>query len=82
MNELVADTIEFLRTRKERLQGFNQITRPYWCSVPRNRDYSQGSWVGDNFGNHLKKHVEQLLVAFETGTLFDWLRGDDEPTQA
>lgn len=77
MNELVADTIEFLRTRKQKLQGFNQIRSPYWCQV--------GDHAGlgsDPFGDYLMKHVDQLLVAFETGTLFDWLRGDDASAPA
>lgn len=72
-NELVADTMEFLRSRKEKLNGFNQINRPYWCHVDRPSNCGD-----DPFGNYLMRHVDQLLAAFEAGNLFDWLRQEEE----
>lgn len=66
---LTADTIAFLRANKTRLAGFNSIRRPYWLRT-------NGVNVGqDPFGDHLMKHVDLLLAAFEQGNLFDWLRG-------
>lgn len=69
--ELVADTMEFLKTNKDKLSGFNQITSPYWYHG-RSGPYSAGM----QFGEKLKQHVEQLQAAFEAGNLFDWLRGE------
>jgi len=70
-NELIADTIEFLRVRKEKLDGFNLVNNPYWCNVEKL------DMMGiPYFGNYLMQHVGQLLAAFEAGNLFDWLRGE------
>lgn len=71
-NELVADTIGFLRERKGKLNGFSQVNSPYWYNT-------DGRLVGANpFGDYLMKHVDQLLAAFEAGNLFDWLREEEE----
>jgi len=72
-NELVGDTIEFLKANKQKLANFNQIHRPFWCVQDRSIAEQ------DPFGDFLMRHVEQLLAAFEAGNLFDWLRGDDVP---
>ncbi|MBI4022075.1 MAG: hypothetical protein HY372_01865, partial [Candidatus Andersenbacteria bacterium] len=74
-NELVADTVEFLRARKEKLNGFNQINNPYWCHSDKQKGCSESP-----FGNYLKRHVNQLLAAFEAGNLFDWLRQEEVAT--
>lgn len=72
-NELVADTIEFLRTRKEKLNGFNRVETPYWCRADKGQVMSTFNSL---FGDYLKEHVDQLLSVFKEGNLFDWLRGD------
>lgn len=74
-NELVADTVEFLRARKEKLNGFNQTERPYWCHTDK-----QKTMGANPFGNYLKRHVDQLLASFEAGNLFDWLRQEEVAT--
>lgn len=72
-NELVADTMEFLRSSNRKLNGFNQIDRPYWYHV------DQSGNCGENpFGVYLINHVDKLLAAFEAGNLFDWLRQEEE----
>jgi len=74
-NELVADTVEFLRARKKNLNSFNRISVPFWCHAD-----SQKSCGNNSFGNYLKSHVDQLLAAFEAGNLFDWLRQEEVAT--
>jgi hypothetical protein len=71
LNELVGDTIEFLRANSEALGNFNQISSPYWCMA-------DGGIMNaaHPFGDYLQKHVRQLLAAFEAGNLFNWLRGE------
>lgn len=71
-NELVGDTIEFLRNRKVKLNGFNRVNSPFWCHA----DGSEVARMGQ-FGEHLKNHVDKLLAAFESGNLFDWLRANN-----
>lgn len=71
-NQLVADTIGFLRERKEKLNGFNQISQPYWVHA------NKQSTSGYKFGDYLMRHVDELLAAFEAGNLFDWLRGKED----
>jgi hypothetical protein len=71
-NELVADTVEFLRSQKAKLNGFNQINRPYWYHGRGESEHREGL-----FGDYLKWHVEKLLEAFDSGNLFDWLRGEE-----
>ena len=76
-NELVADTIEFLRARKDRLAGFDQVDRPYWYTPGKAE-----SFCVSQLGSVLQGRVDELLAAFEAGNLFDWLRTADvaEPT--
>ena len=70
-NELVADTVGFLRGNIQRLQGFDRVNGPYWYQPGREK--SVGS-----LGTKLIRHTENLLSAFDSGNLFDWLRGSDE----
>lgn len=76
-NELIGDTIEFLRSHRNSLSGFNGLNR-YWDKV----GLGTSSGTGQKHGDYLKKHVDVLLKAFEQGTLFDWLRGDAELSRA
>lgn len=81
LNELIADTIAFLRRNSEKLEGFNgprgeqPITNPFWHNPkePKNERFCFKGKLGD----HLIGHTEQLLGAFDAGHLFDWLRGED-----
>lgn len=75
-NELVADTIDFLRKNKLKLDGFNHTEFPYWASADE-RDSRSTMRVGP-FGNYLMAQVDALLKHFERGQLFDWLRDDVE----
>ncbi len=80
-HELVADTMTFLRTNKEKLKGFNgpehqPIRDPYWHFAPGGQNFGRSTFNGP-LGTHLIKHTGQLLEAFDQGTLFDWLRGED-----
>lgn len=70
LNELVADTIEFLRARKEKLEGFNSVGNPFWCRMGG----KQGCINHYRAGDYLKRRVDEVLAAFEAGNLFDWLR--------
>ncbi len=75
--ELLADTIAFLRTNMDKLIGFNSGDGMYW--------YAEGfpeHWVGAKAGTSLVTHTKKLLAAFDNGTLFDWLRGEDEKVPA
>lgn len=77
-HELVGDTIAFLRTNVERLEGFNTANHPYWYVGKRASDYHEHRYTERNtpsrLGDHLKSHVGAVLHAFESGHLFDWLR--------
>ncbi|MES2088160.1 MAG: hypothetical protein V4467_04190 [Patescibacteria group bacterium] len=79
-NEMVADTIAFLRANQGGLVGFNAIDRPYWhiFHKPIAYDYNT-NWAGRDLGNHLKKVAVNLIAAFDEGNLFDWLRGTPVP---
>ncbi len=70
--ELIGDTVEFLRTNKSKLNGFNSTQNPYWHTAGG----SHGSYrSGNGLGNHLKAVAQNALAAFDQGKLFDWLRG-------
>jgi hypothetical protein len=73
LNELVADTVGFLRENKGKLRGFNVAGNPYWYMGP----HASGCFNGQ-LGDHLVSLSDELLAAFEAGKLFDWLRGDWE----
>lgn len=83
-NELVADTIAFLRANVDKLKGFNgprgeEIRNPFWHFAPgvkQSSSYNSSCFNGP-LGDHLIGHTKQLLGAFDQGNLFDWLRGDD-----
>lgn len=70
--ELVADTIEFLKSHKDHLRKFNDVPSPYWYGG------TSPSASVQNLGTRLIGHVEELLRAFEAGQLFDWLRGETD----
>jgi len=72
-NELIADTMEFLKTNIEKLDGFSEITRPYWYHTGGNQ---RSVCLEDPAGDYLKDHVQEILTHFEEGTLFNWLRGE------
>lgn len=85
-NELVADTIEFLRQNRELLKQF-KVTNPYWYQAapdPRNAGRNgpdeldpRGQGGVLEFGpNALYPHVGEILRHFDAGTLFSWLRGE------
>ena len=68
--EMVADTINFLKSNKEKISGFGSVDRPYWYKngKPENCESS--------LGGILQRHVDCLIAAFERGELFDWLRDE------
>ncbi len=69
-NELLADTMEYLRINIEKLRRFDTVTSPYWY---QDREVTSGS----NLGSRLVSHTKKLLEAFDEGNLFDWLRGEE-----
>lgn len=71
LHELTADVITFLRQNREQLEGFNTVGSPFWY------DGRSESACRPYLGAHLKDVVDQLLAAFEAGTLYSWLRGED-----
>jgi hypothetical protein len=76
-NELVGDTIEFLKKNKDKLSGFDGIERQ-WNIVGSNLVNTKNTSTGISHGTALFKRVNYLLKAFEQGILFDWLRGEAE----
>jgi hypothetical protein len=68
-SELVADTIDFLKSNIKKLNGFNNAN-PKW--------YTTGGveWSDRNRGTKLIQHTKELLQAFDEGNLFNWLRGE------
>ncbi len=85
-HDMVADTLAFLEANKPKLDGFNQISNPYWvrdtgetgCFADSHPEYYSGG--SQNTGDILKRHVDTLLkVAREDHRLFDWLRGEYDP---
>ena len=77
-NELVGDTINFLKNNREKLLGFNQCNNPYWF-VPNSDSHT---YPGQDLGNHLQGVTDTLIQKFEEGKLFDWLRGEESETPA
>jgi hypothetical protein len=72
---LLADTIDFLRNNLTQLEdGFNRVSSPFWY-FPDKPEQSYGT---RSFGTYLRGHAKDLLMAFEQGILFDWLRGEKE----
>lgn len=74
--EMVADTIGFLKTHQNRLLNFNTVSNPFWNFV----NPQKGALPGHALGTHLSKVSATLINEFESGTLFDWLRGEEKPT--
>ncbi len=77
-NEMVADTMDFLETNKQKLKGFNAGNSPYWY-CPDTHKSGPDCFRGDQLGDHLITHVNKMQQAFEAGHLFSWLRGDWSP---
>ncbi len=72
-HELLAGTIQFLRDNSNALKGFNNVGSPYWAG-PNTRGIFRGK-----LGDHLVRHVSELLGAFDAGRLFSWLREEKPP---
>lgn len=68
-DELVADTIDFLKKNVTKLDGFNNISKPYWACAD-----GRAHMQLPRFGDYLMNHVKNLLNKFDAGELFDWLR--------
>lgn len=70
-SEMVADTMNFLRTNIARLRGFDRGGEGiYWLNNASRHWFSR-------MGTRLERHTEEMLKAYEQGILFDWLRGVD-----
>ncbi len=74
-NELLADTIEFLKQNKEKLKNFNRVNNPFWM----NPDSSMRVMGIDNAGDYLIRRVDTILAKFDEGQLFSWLRDANGP---
>lgn len=73
-NELVADTIEFLKAKKDGFRKFNDVDTPYWYSV---RDGNISDFLATaSFGKYITSHILKILSSFNEENLFDWLRND------
>jgi len=72
-HEMVADTVEFLRANKAKLEGFNKVSAPFWFDGERQETTSLHS-----LGTTLMAHTDRLIEAFEQGDLFDWLRNGSD----
>ncbi|MBI4434123.1 hypothetical protein HY632_05095 [Candidatus Uhrbacteria bacterium] len=75
--ELVADGIEFLRSHREQLKAFNDVSAPYWLGGSHVSGDGNAYWPG-GLGDELVQFTDQLLAAFDAGHLFDWIRGEWE----
>ncbi len=77
-NELVADTIAFLKANSEKLSGFNAVRQAYWYQGTSEKDmWDRDSHTG-TLGTHLRSFAKDLLGAFDRGTLFDWIRWETD----
>lgn len=72
-NELLADTIEFLRANHAKLAGFNVADRPYWYTRGQEREKASRFFSG-NLGDRLISFTRSLLEQFDQSTMFDWIR--------
>lgn len=71
-NELVADSIEFLRAKADSLKtSLQRHGSLYWFDVVEQRS----TWTDRN---KITDHVEDLLKAFDQGILFPWIRSEKE----
>lgn len=70
INELVGDTIDYLKKNAEKTTGFSC---PFWFV----KDWdNQTAFAFLRNDYYLRSFVEAVLVAFEADRLFDWLRGE------
>jgi cold shock CspA family protein len=88
-NELIADTMDFLKKNKASLRNFDITTNPYWylkhktdpnlgVSGGAENSFFEGYKDGNRvlkLGGYLQKVADQILLQFEQGNLFNWLRG-------
>ena len=82
-NELVADTVAFLKANSDKLAGFNQVQQPFWYQGVEAERSGVSSWAADVrengwLGTHLQEVVKNLLSAFDRGVMFDWIRGETD----
>jgi len=86
--QMVAGTMEFLESNKQKLAGFNRADNPYWIVLDPSM---AGNYYvhcfskethGMRLGDHLIMTVDQMLAAFKAEHLFDWLRDEWSPNQA
>lgn len=76
-NELVGDTMEFLKHHVGDLAGFNAAINPYWHMTDGPRVGSDSTFYNSGpLGNHLQDVAHKILNKFENAELFDWLRGE------
>jgi hypothetical protein len=73
-HDMLADTVDFLRMNSGKLEGFNRVSNPYWVNA------ENGPATTPQLGDILMAHTAELIAAFERGTLFDWLRGEEVET--
>ena len=78
LHEMVGDTIEFLKTNKQKLEGFNAANSPFWLAPGFGLEYC---YTDNNLrlGDYLIRNTDLLIQAFADGHLFDWLRGENPP---
>lgn len=78
-HELVGDTIEFLKSWQPRIEAVLQREgdRSMSWAAP---DRTQYAWniSGYDMGKRLRGRLAELAKAFESGKLFDWLRGETD----
>jgi hypothetical protein len=72
-NEMLADTVNFLREKKGLLSNFSKVAVPYWHNGQVGRGRSSSV---HGLGGVLTNHVDQMIQAFEMGQLFNWIRGE------
>lgn len=75
-HEMVADTMAFLRTNKQKLRGFDSVQSPYWYGAEHGPVTSVA-----HLGTVLMDHTDELLRQYEQGMLFDWFAGKTPAAQ-
>lgn len=80
--DMVADTMEHLRTHKSLLKKFRSNTFWYWAvdrpTGPQADGMLQANGSERKENTVLEPFADELLAAFDAGTLFDFLRGVDQ----
>ncbi len=75
MADMVADTMAYIRNNLNSLQNFG--ADPYW-HLNNQRLHHSGSSSSYNARSYLPALARDMLKAFETGILFNWIRGQAE----